>query len=162
MKLSIRTITYGGIMAAVILLATYLLKFPIPGGYGYINFGDGAIFAAVAILGPVGAISAALGSALADLFANFPHYIAPTLIIKGTMGLVAGLVLQKKPDLNIPGQIVLFLFCEMIMVGGYFIAEIFMYGVAAAASTLIFNSIQGLAGIATGLAIIPLARKIKP
>lgn len=161
MKINIRSMTYGGIMAAVILLATFILKFPIPGGYGYINFGDGAIFAAAAILGPFAAISAALGSALADLLAGFPHYIGPTLIIKGIMGLLSGLVLRKNPKINWLGLALLFLICEIIMVGGYFVTEIFMYGLAAAAGTLIFNALQGLAGIATGLAIVPLAKKIK-
>lgn len=149
-------------MAAVILLATFILKFPIPGGYGYINFGDGAIFAAAALLGPFAAICAALGSALADLLAGFPSYILPTFIIKGLMGLLAGLILQRRPQLNWVGQLLLFAVCEAIMVGGYFLAEIVLYGVAAAVGTLIFNTLQGLAGIATGLAIVPLARKIKP
>jgi uncharacterized membrane protein len=85
-KSKIRAITYGGILSAVILLATYIIKFPIPGGYGYINFGDGAIFAAAVVLGPFAAICAALGSALADLLAGFPHYMLPTLLIKGPDG----------------------------------------------------------------------------
>ena len=55
----------------------------------------------------------------------------------------------------------LFARCEIIMVGGYFVAEILLYGIAAALGTLIFNTLQGLAGIATGLAIVPFARRIK-
>ncbi|NLM79468.1 MAG: ECF transporter S component [Ruminococcaceae bacterium] len=161
MKSKIRAITYGGILSAVILLATYIIKFPIPGGYGYINFGDGAIFAAAVVLGPFAGICAALGSTLADLLAGFPHYMLPTLLIKGLMGLIAGFVLIRKPRLPWPGQLLLFAVCEMIMVGGYFIAEIFLYGLAAAAGTLVFNTLQGLAGIATGLTIVPLARRIK-
>ncbi|MEA4888235.1 MAG: ECF transporter S component [Clostridiaceae bacterium] len=162
MKLNIRSVTYGGIMAAVILLATFILKFPIPGGYGYINFGDGAIFAAAAILGPFAAISAALGSTLADLMAGFPHYMIPTFLIKGVMGLLAGYVLKSKPAMTWVGQLILFTGCEVIMVGGYFLTEILFYGLAAAVGTLFFNTLQGLAGIATGLAIVPLAKKIKP
>ena len=161
MKSKIRAITYGGILSAVILLATYIIKFPIPGGYGYINFGDGAIFAAAVVLGPFAGICAALGSTLADLLAGFPHYMLPTLLIKGLMGLIAGFVLIRKPRLPWTGQLLLFAVCEMIMVGGYFIAEIFLYGLAAAAGTLVFNTLQGLAGIATGLTIVPLARRIK-
>jgi uncharacterized membrane protein len=157
----IRAITYGGILSAVILLATYIIKFPIPGGYGYINFGDGAIFAAAVVLGPFAAICAALGSVLADLLAGFPHYMLPTFLIKGVMGLIAGFVFIKFPDMKWPGQLLLFASCEVIMVGGYFAAEIFMYGMAAAVGTLIFNTLQGLAGIATGLAIVPLARRIR-
>jgi uncharacterized membrane protein len=160
-KINIRAITYGGIMSAVILLATYIIKFPIPGGYGYINFGDGAIFAAAVVLGPFAAICAALGSALADLIAGFPQYILPTLVVKGAMGLVAGFVFLHRPKLNVTGQVLLFAVCEILMVGGYFIAEIFLYGIAAAIGTLLFNALQGLAGIATGLAIVPLARRIR-
>ena len=161
MNSKIRAITYGGILSAVILLATYIIKFPIPGGYGYINFGDGAIFAAAAVLGPFAAICAALGSVLADLLAGFPQYMLPTLLIKGTMGLIAGFTLSRLPQIKWPGQLILFAACEIIMVGGYFLSEIFLYGIAAAAGTLIFNALQGLAGIVTGLAIVPLARRIK-
>lgn len=161
MNKNIRAITYGGILSAVILLATYIIKFPIPGGYGYINFGDGAIFAASVVLGPFAAICAALGSMLADLLAGFPHYMLPTFLIKGIMGLIAGFIFKKQPGLKWPGQLLLFAVCEVIMVGGYFVAEIVMYGLAAAVGTLIFNALQGLAGIATGLAIVPLARRIR-
>ncbi|MCK9251308.1 MAG: ECF transporter S component [Clostridiales bacterium] len=157
----IRAITYGGILSAVILLATWVIKFPIPGGYGYINFGDGAIFAAAVVLGPFAAICAAIGSVFADLLAGFPQYMIPTLIIKGLMGLVAGVVLRRRKSLAWPGQLLLFALCEIIMVGGYFVAEILLYGIAAASGTLIFNTLQGLAGIATGLAIVPFARRIK-
>ncbi|MBP8989310.1 MAG: ECF transporter S component [Clostridia bacterium] len=161
MKSKIRAITYGGILSAVILLSTYIIKFPIPGGYGYVNFGDGAIFATSIVLGPFAAICAAIGSVLADLLAGFPHYMIPTLIIKGLMGFISGTVFSKKPDLKWGWQLLLFAVCEAIMVGGYFVAEIIMYGLAAASGSLIFNTLQGLAGIATGLAIAPLARKIK-
>lgn len=157
----IRSITYGGILSAVILLATYFIKFPIPGGYGYINFGDGAIFASAVIMGPFAGLCAALGSALADLLAGFPHYIVPTVLIKGVMGLLAGFALKRFSHLTWPGQLLLFTLCELIMVGGYFVAEVFLYGLAAASGTLIFNSLQGLAGIATGLAVVPLMRKVR-
>jgi uncharacterized membrane protein len=157
----IRATTYGGILSAVILLATWVIKFPIPGGYGYINFGDGAIFAAAVVLGPFAAICAAIGSVFADLLAGFPQYMLPTLVVKGLMGLLAGVVLSRRKALAWPGQLLLFTTCEIIMVGGYFVAEILLYGVAAAVGTLIFNTLQGLAGIATGLAIVPFARRIK-
>lgn len=158
----IRTITYGGVLSAVILLATFAIKFPIPTGYGYINFGDGAIFATAAILGPYAAISAGLGSALADLIAGYTVYMPATFVIKGAMGLLAGLVMHRYPRLPWYGQIFLFLACEIIMVGGYFVYEWAIYAsLAAAAGQLIFNSLQGIAGIATGLAIVPLARKIR-
>ncbi len=158
----IRLVIYGGVLSAVIMLATFAIRFPIPTGYGYINFGDGAIFATAAVMGPYAAVSAALGSALADLIAGYPMYIPATAVIKGLMGLVAGFALHKYKKMPWYLMMVLFLICELIMVFGYFFYEWALYAsLPAAAGQLIFNSIQGIAGIATGLAIVPLARKIK-
>lgn len=162
MKINIRTITYGGILSALILLATSVFKVPIPSGYGYINLGDGAIFAAAAILGPFSAVCAALGSGLADLIAGAPQYILATVLIKGCMGLLAGYALNRWQKLVWYKLAALFLVCEIIMIGGYFVAELIIYsdrGIAI--GNLLFNAIQGLAGIAMGMAIVPLARKIK-
>lgn len=156
----IRMITYGGVLSAVIMLAT-LLSLPMPSGYGYINFGDGAIYAAAAILGPFAAISAAIGSALADLIVGYSLYMPATFLIKGLMGLISGFGLHHGRRVPWPVMAVLFLVCEVIMVGGYFIFEWILYGIAAASGQLLFNGLQGIAGIATGLAIVPLARRIR-
>ncbi len=160
MKINIRTITYGGVLSAVILLTT-LIHITIPSGYGYVNFGDGAIFASAAIMGPFAAISAALGSALADLLVGAPQYMLATFLIKGSMGLLAGFTCKKYPKLALIKLAGLFILCEIIMVGGYFVTEWIMYDRSIAIGNLIFNAIQGLAGIVMGLAIVPLARKIK-
>ncbi len=161
MNNKIRLIVYGGVLSAVIMLAT-LFRFPIPTGYGYINFGDGAIFATAAVMGPYAAFSAALGSALADLIAGYPMYIPATVVIKGLMAIVAGFALHKYKNMPWYLMAVVFLVCEVIMVFGYFFYEWALYAsLPAAAGQLIFNSVQGVAGIATGLAIVPLARKIK-
>ena len=156
----IRTLTYGGVLSAVIMLAT-LLSLPMPSGYGYINFGDGAIFAAASILGPFAAISAAIGSALADLIVGYSLYMPATFLIKGLMGLISGFALRRSRHMPWYMMAVLFLLCEVIMVGGYFVFEWILYGIAAASGQLLFNSLQGIAGIATGLAVVPLARRIR-
>ena len=67
--------------------------------------------------------SAAIGSALGDLIAGYPVYIAPTFVIKGMMGLVAALIMSKSHAKNIAGFMLRLLACilaELIMVGGYF------------------------------------------
>lgn len=163
MSRRIRIVTYGGVLSAVIMLATFVTApiFPIPGGTGYLNFGDGAIFATAAIMGPYAAISAALGSALADLIAGYAIYIPATAVIKGLMGLIAGVFLRKYPKLPWYWQLPLFAVCEIIMISGYFFAEWILYGFYAAAGQVLFNGLQGIAGIATGMAIVPLARKIR-
>jgi uncharacterized membrane protein len=166
MKDKILKITYGGILSAVVMLATYAIKIPIPNSMGYFNLGDGVIFGIAAILGPFAAITAGLGSALADLAYSVPIYIPATFLIKGAMGFLSGMILMKKPDLRWFWQIILFAACEIIMIGGYFLYEYLLFDLSQgkagyALAALPLNSLQGVAGIALGLAIVPLARRIK-
>ena len=161
MKDRIIKITYGGILSAVVMLATFAITVPIPNSMGYFNLGDGVIFGIAAILGPFAGICAALGSSLADLAYQAPIYIPGTFIIKGCMGLIAGTVLTRMPNLRWYWQVVLFAVCELIMVGGYFFYELLLFGYAYSIGTVPANFLQGVAGIVLGLAIVPLARRVK-
>lgn len=161
MKDNVLKITYGGVLAAVVMLATYVIVIPIPGNTGYFNLGDGVIFGIATILGPFAAISAAIGSGLADLVAGYSIYIPATVIIKGCMGYLAGFVMFKKPNIRWYSLIVLFLVCELIMVCGYFFYEWLLNGFGNAAAAIPMNLLQGIAAIALGMAIVPLARRVK-
>ena len=154
-------IALGGVLSAVVLLATIAFPIPLPNHMGFINFGDGVIFGVSAILGPFAAIAAALGSGLSDYLLGYAIYIPATVIIKGCMGFLAGSVLKRFPKLPWYFMIVLFAVCELIMAGGYFLYESFLYGVSAAVVTVPGNLMQGVAGIILGLAIVPLVRKVK-
>jgi uncharacterized membrane protein len=160
MREKILKIAFGGVLTAVIMLATFALKVPIPNSLGYFNLGDGVIFGVSTILGPFAAICAGLGSALADLTYS-PIYIPGTFLIKGAMGLLAGLVLIKFPGLRWFWQIVLFIVCEVIMIGGYFLYESLIFSTKYAIGGLPLNSLQGAIGVVLGLAIVPLARRLK-
>ena len=146
-----RKIALSGILTALVFVVTYLIKIPIPATEGYVNPGDAVILISAFILGPYAAIPAAIGSALSDLLAGYAVYILPTFIIKGAMGLVAGLVLKHSAGegVSFGRRLVAFTAAELIMVGGYFAFESmpFMYGVAAALVSVPFNLIQGLAGM---------------
>lgn len=141
--------------ASLILLTTMLY---IPMGIGYYHLGDGFIFAAASLLGPYAGLSAAIGSILADLLSGYAIYAPATAIIKGCMGLVSGLLLRKKRKFIT--ILLVLLLCEAMMVGGYFIYESFLYGIAGAVPSLIPNALQGLAGIVLGAIMVPLTRKI--
>jgi uncharacterized membrane protein len=148
-RISILKITVAGVFAALILLATQL---KIPTGIGYANLGDGFILIASYLLGPLAFFPAAIGSGLADLLAGYPNYIAATFVIKGMMGLVAGLLLRNE-KVGILRRILAFAIAEIIMIGGYFLYESlpFMYGPAAAAGSLLANAGQGGVGILIGI-----------
>ena len=154
-----KRIALSGVLAALIFVATYLIRIPIPATEGYINLGDAAILMCSFVLGPFAAIPAAIGSGLSDLLAGYAHYIIPTVMIKGTMGLIAGYILSRKSTL--PIRLVSFITAEIIMVGGYFAYETLIYGFAAAAAGVPFNAIQGAAGItiATALSFVSFFKK---
>ncbi len=141
--------------ASLILLTTLLY---IPMGVGYYHLGDGFIFAAASLLGPYAGLSAAIGSVLADLLSGYLVYAPATAIIKGCMGFVSGLLLRKNH--KVLTTLLVLLLCECMMVGGYFIYESCLYGIAGAVPGLIPNALQGLAGIILGAVMVPLTRKI--
>ncbi len=157
-KINLRLIAECGILAALVFIGTELR---IPTALGFMNLGDGVILLASYFLGPAAFFPAAIGSALGDLIAGYPVYIAPTFVIKGLMGLAAALVMRKAEEKNFAGvliRVVAGVIAELIMVGGYFAFETVMYGVEAASGSLVFNLIQS--GVAIVLAV-PLTYAIR-
>lgn len=147
-----------GIFAALVFIGTQLR---IPTAIGYINLGDGVILIASYFIGPAAFFPGAIGSALSDLIAGYPMYIAPTFFIKGLMGLVAALIMTKAHGKKAGGFVIRLIACvaaELIMVAGYFVFEALYYEVAAAVGSVLFNLFQ--AGIAIVLAI-PLTYAIR-
>ena len=157
-KSNLRVIALCGIFAALVFIGTEL---KIPTAIGYMNLGDGVILVASYFIGPAAFFPAAIGSALGDLIAGYPVYIAPTFVIKGLMGLVAALIMSKSHGKKFIGfllRLVASVFAELIMVGGYFVFEMFMYGQEAALGSVAFNFIQ--AGVAVIIAL-PLTYAIR-
>lgn len=153
----IRKLTLGGVLAALVLLLTYLIKVPVPATGGYVHLGDGVIFLAAALLGPYAALIGGVGSALADLLGGYFVYIGPTFVIKAAMGAIAGVCVREKAPLR---NALVFVVAEVLMVAGYFVFEGFLFGWPAAWAAVGPNAIQGLAGVVVGSALcaLPLRR----
>ena len=155
----LRKVAICGLMAAFVFVATQIR---IPTAIGYINLGDPVILISSFILGPIAFFPAAIGSALSDLLAGYAQYIIPTFIIKGLMGYVAGVALRKF-EITVLKKIIIGVIAEIIMIAGYFIFEAlpFMYGPAAAAGSLFFNFIQGVAAVVIFVPVtsIPAVKK---
>ncbi|WDV44575.1 ECF transporter S component [Clostridiaceae bacterium M8S5] len=90
----IRFIVFGGLCITLVFVATAIIPhIPVPFTEGYVNAGDSMIFISAILFGwKYGAIAGGLGSALADLYLEYPHWALPTLIIKGLMGLIVGVI----------------------------------------------------------------------
>ena len=156
---NILRLTVAGVFTALILLATEL---KVPTAIGYANMGDGVILLASYLLGPAAFFPAAIGSALADLLAGYAPYIPATFVIKGLMGLVAGLFM-KNEKVTIIRRLIAFVVAEVIMVAGYFAFEAlpFMYGPAAAAGSILSNLGQGAVGIIVAVLLTTLLSKLR-
>ncbi|MBR2821094.1 MAG: ECF transporter S component [Clostridiales bacterium] len=145
---TLKKTAYAGVLAALIFIGTEL---HIPTAIGHINLGDLMILVSSYILGPFALVPAAIGSTLADLMAGYPQYAVATFLIKGIMGLVAGLLLKRNSEgkVSLARKLSASFVTELIMIAGYFAFESlpFMYGVEAAAGSVIPNGIQASAAI---------------
>lgn len=156
--LKVKQLTLVGVMAALVFVMTYFPKVPVPVTGGYVHLGDGAIFLATLLLGPLGIPAAAIGSGLSDLIGGYMVYVIPTVAIKALMALVAW-------KLHRPGcwlrAAVAFTLAEVVMVAGYFLLETALYGPTAAWAAVLPNVIQGVAGVALGLVCVALEPRLR-
>lgn len=139
-----KRLALSGMLAALILLATYAIRIPIPGGSGYVHAGDGVLLFSCALLGPSAWIVAGVSSALSDLLAGYAVYALPTFLIKGIMGFMTGRLAQR------PGtgrRFLAFLLAEACMVVGYFLFEMVSFGTSMAAVSIVPNALQGISGV---------------
>jgi len=156
----VKTLTMTAMMAAVIFVVTYLVRIPMPvASGGYINIGDTAVYIAASLLGgPAGMISAAVGSALADLTAGYVVYIIPTIVVKGLMGLVCGKLMERA---GFARFILAAVIGGAIMVAGYAAFETALFNVNQALAALPFNGVQWVCGVAVAAAFYPAVVRIK-
>ena len=158
MDKNIKNIVYIAISSALICLATFVIRIPMP-LTGYVNFGDGVIIALANHFGAMIGIAAALGSGLADLIAGYPIYIPATVIIKGLVALI--ICLPHKKALPAKELIIRSVIAEAVLVLGYFIYESILYSPATAATAILGNTIQGLFAIILGSLLYTQIKKIK-
>ncbi|MBR4870244.1 MAG: ECF transporter S component, partial [Oscillospiraceae bacterium] len=95
---------------------------------------------------PYAAVTAGLGTAMADVLLSYTLYAPATFVIKALMALCAGALARGKL-----GRVVAAILAECIMVGGYFLFETVLYGVAGAVPALAGNSVQGIVGAVAAL-----------
>ena len=158
-----KRIVIAAMLAALTCVATVIIKIPSP-LKGYLNLGDCVVLLAGWMLGPVyGFLAAGIGSALADLFSGYIVYVPATFVIKGLMALVAfyGFKLLRGKIGNLPSRIVAGAVAELVMIGGYFVFEGFLYGFAPSVVNIPANGVQGVAGLILGCVLIKVFEKSK-
>jgi uncharacterized membrane protein len=152
MQIKVKRMVLLAFYVALTAVVTLYLRIPTFHTKGYLNLGDVVIIAVALLLGgKAGLLVGGMGSALADL-QGYAYFALPTLIIKGLEGGIAGwLGADLNPKKNYILQILGAVLGAVIMVVGYFIAEIFMFGLPMAVAEILPNSLQGLVGIGGGI-----------
>jgi len=157
--LKTRQVAAIGIMGALTTIATMIFVFPIPATSGYFNLGDTIVMITSLTFGPVvGAIAGGLGSGLADLLGGWYNWVIFTTIIKGIEGYVTGTIIRSSSQRNLQNVIIAWAVGGVLMVLGYFIVQVFMYGLGAAIVEAPFNLVQMLA---SGVIGIPISQGLK-
>lgn len=167
MKISVRQLVLAGLMAALITVGTMLIQVPSP-PKGYIHLGDTLVYLSAILLGPaVGALAAAVGSVLADLFTGYLIYAPATFVIKGLDALVVAIIYQKlvkdskEKKKKLMSFAVAVLGGAVIMVGGYLIYESFLYGFWPALVGVPGNIIQAIGGGILAAPLLLTLQKLK-
>ncbi len=158
-----KKIVLSSILAALVCVATYIIKIPFS-SQGYFNIGDCVVLLCGWILTPAFAfLAAGIGSALADIFSGYIVYALPTFIIKGLMAVSAHYIYKLLSDRinTIIARALSGLSGELVMILGYFITEIFMYGLLPAALNIPGSAFQGIVGFILSMILINIFKKNK-
>ncbi len=145
-----------GVMAALTTVATMIIQIPTPATEGYINLGDTMVMLSGTLFGTIiGSLSGGIGSALADLLTGYGHWAPFTLVIKGIEGYIAGISRGKGKVISL----LILIVAGAEMVTGYFLVEVWMYGIGGALTEVPGNSFQALSGIVFAYILTPVVRR---
>ncbi len=160
-EVNTRLIALMAIMSALVLALTVGVRVQTPIG-GYIHLGDIAIYFAALAFGPVvGAVAGGVGTALADAI-GFPLFIVASLVVHGLQGYVAGRIGYGKTHWSFLAMAVFI--GGVILVIGYFIAEVVFLGYAPAVALqeVIPNIVQASSGAVGALVYLAVRRAYPP
>lgn len=152
----IKDMVYTALLAALVCVATFIIKVPSPVTGGYTHLGDGFIFIAVILLGKKnGAWAGAIGAALADIIGGYSIYALPTFIIKGVMALIMGTTIEKLPSLIKNKWIAGAVMGSVWQVLAYYVVgSLFVGNFITTISEIPGNTIQSAAGIIVSAAFL--------
>ncbi len=159
-SLSTRGIATIAVMSALTMVATMISVNFAPTA-GYFNFGDVIVVTTALIFGSkIGGAAGGLGSALADVYLGYGMFAPFTLVIKGTEGFVVGHLAGGKDGVSRNRKIIAWLVGGIIIIAGYWIAEVVFLGIGVEYATTEALTINILQAIISVLGI-PLSDQVR-
>ncbi|WP_297420117.1 ECF transporter S component [Thermococcus sp.] len=158
---SASTLALSGILAALVTVATTIIRVPTPTTGGYLNFGDTMVMFSAMVFGPViGVFAGGVGSALGDITGGYPGWAPITLVVKGLEGLLVGYIAMRGDSTG--NLVVAGVVGGTIMVLGYLSFEAYMFGIPVALTEVPGNTLQAVTGILVGTALAKVIKKRYP
>lgn len=150
--MSTRKLCSIALLIALTCVATLIIRIPIPGTGGYVNFGDSILLIAGVFFGPAaGFCAGGIGSALADVIGGYITFAPFTFVIKGIEGLVAALIAGsyiKNPTIIRANVIIGNIVSVIIMIVGYYFVDVFLAkNFAAGLASIPGNTIQAVGSL---------------
>ncbi len=146
---------YAAVFAAMIFALTRFIQIPVPGGAGYLHFGDAMIYIVASTLGgPWALLASALGAAIADL-SSVAVYAPISAIVKVLIALPFVFVNKKSKKILTPLTICLTIPSGVITVLGYYLGDLIV-NKAYAVADIPMNIVQAV-GSAIIFAVISAA-----
>lgn len=162
-RLSTKKLVTAALFAALACVATMSVRIPTPGTGGYIHPGDAIVILCGVFLDPVTALLAAgIGSCMADLLGGYFIYVPVTFLIKGLVAFLGSRLFRectgrgKAPFAVVAGCGIIDI---VLVAGGYWFCESFLYGPGAALLSVPSNVAQGISGLVIACALYPLLKR---
>ena len=134
---------YAAVFAAMIFALTRFIQIPVPGGAGYLHFGDAMIYIVASTLGgPWALLASALGAAIADL-SSVAVYAPISAIVKVLIALPFVFVNKKSEKILTPLTICLTIPSGVITVLGYYLGDLIV-NKAYAVADIPMNIVQAV------------------
>lgn len=159
---STKDLTLYGLFIALVYVATNI-NIPAPTPGGLFHLGNIMAFTIAIVFGKkAGAISGAFGMALFDILSPYFIWAPFTFVIRLAMGYVIGLIANKATNnktKSIFYSFVGILIATVIMIVGYYVAEVILYGnIYVPLQSVFANFMQCVVGTVLGL---PLSISLK-
>lgn len=136
-----------------------MILIPIPFTHGYINLCDAGIMLIAALAGPeAGLLVGGCSGFLLDLISGYGQFMLFSLVVHGLEGYLVGKLYKKQHHwrlllANLSGAV--------IMIFGYFITDVILYGVTAGVLGIFTNAVQGVAGSIVALVLVRAFKGIR-
>ena len=143
MEMKTKKLVISALFAALTFVATMVIQIKLTAN-GFVNIGDCMVVTSGIFLGPVyGVLAAGIGSMLADIISGYFIYAPATFVIKALMAFLTAVIFRKISKINdIIAAGVCALVAELVMILGYFLYEIPLYGIAPAVAGMPGNLLQ--------------------